>query len=202
MAENEELDVFRNKRWRPFVNALRGAAGLNDDTVLREFDRCFVPSLRRASKLLNVKELITACISGDLAEVERLRKEHRQQRDRAETFCDQIIKECKPGMSYREGVDAFVHGACARVLDQAALAVVPSDNFPTIEDYRQASAIWLFRMEPRLNQLVDQIVKDPTKIRLERESKKAKDQRVDQQLGWSLLDQRATDEEQSNGNEV
>jgi hypothetical protein len=195
MAENEELDVFRNKRWRSFVNVLRGAASLQDETVLREFDRCFVPSLRRVFRLLKVEALISAGIKGDLVEVERLRREHHQQRDRAETFCEQVIKECKPGMSYREGVDAFVHGACARIIDQAALAVVPSDNFPTIEDYRQASAIWLFRMEPRINRLVDQIVKDPAALRLERESGKARQQRLDQQLGWSLLDHRATDEE-------
>jgi hypothetical protein len=74
------------------------------------------------------------------------------------------------------------------VIDQAALAVVPSDNFPTLEDYRQASAVWLFRMEERINEMVDQFIKDPSQLKGERQTQKERDARLDQQLGWSLMD--------------
>lgn len=187
-SENEELDIFKNRKWRPFVNLLRGAPCLSDELVLREFDRCFVSTLRRACKLLKVKELITACVNGDIAEVERLRREHRQQRDRAETFADQIEISCEQGMTYRAAVDAFVHDACARIVDQAGPAVFPSDNFPTIDDYRQASAIWMFRMEERISQFVGQIIEDPAKLRAVRVNKTESNRRVGEQLGWSLMD--------------
>src|SRR5438045_539234 len=115
MAENEELDVFKNRRWRSFISTVRGAPSLYDEVVLREFDRAFTRSLRRVFKLLRVEDLIKACIVGDAVEVNRLRKEHRQNRDRAEDFADHIVMVCKPGMSYREGVDEFVHGACGQI---------------------------------------------------------------------------------------
>src|SRR5260221_12684792 len=46
-AENEELDIIKNRKWRPFINVLRGAPCLNDEAVLNEFDRCLIPSLRQ-----------------------------------------------------------------------------------------------------------------------------------------------------------
>lgn len=199
-AENEELDVFKNRKWQPFVSTLRGAPSLHDELVLRAFDRCFIPSLRRACRLLKVTDLIIACINGNQAEVDRLRLEHRKQRDRAETFADQVVQSCTQGMSYRQAVDAFIHSACARVIDQAALAAVPSDNFPTIEDYRHASAVWLFRMEPRVNEMVDQFLKDPAKLKVERQAKHELDQRLDQQLGWSVID--PANKEHSDGGAV
>ncbi len=199
-SENEELDVFKNKKWRPFVNTLRGAPSLHDEEVLREFDRSFIPSLRRACKLLKVRELITACIEGEQGEIDRLRHEHRKQRDRAETFADLILNTCRPGMTYRAAVDAFVHGACNRIIDQGALAVVPSDNFPTLEDYRQASAIWLFSMEPRIVEIVDQIMDDPTKLRVQRFRKKDRDAEFNQELSWSMLDH--THKELSHGDSI
>src|SRR2546422_9464671 len=107
MAENEELDVIRNGRGRQLISTVRGAPSLYDEVVLHEFDRCFVPSLRRACKLLDIRALIKACINGDSHEIERLRREHHRQRDRAETFAEQIMISCRPGMRYREAVDAF-----------------------------------------------------------------------------------------------
>lgn len=192
-AENEEIDVFKNRKWHPFVNTLRGASALHDNAVLREFDRTFVPSLRRAFKLLKVKELIAACINGDLQEVNQLRLEHRRQRDRAETFADLIVSVCKPGMTVRAAMDAFVHGACFRIIDQAALVVVPSDNFPTLDDYRQTSAIWLFRMEPRISQIVEQAINDPAKLKVESRSREERYREADRELGSSLLDSKNKD---------
>jgi len=185
-AENEELDLLKNSKWRPFVNTLRGQACLHDEDVLDQFDRCFVPSLRRVFKLVPVAQLVAACIGGNYGEVQRLRLEHRRQPDRAETYVEHIIKTCKPDMSYRHAIDAFLHGACARILDQAAVLAVPSDNFPTIEDYRHASAIWLFRMESRTANLVDQVIADPAQLKVRRQSKRGRDQRVDQQLRLSV----------------
>lgn|SRR6185437_114643 len=185
-SENEEIDVLRNRKWRPFVNKLRGASNLHDDEVLREFDRCFVPSLRRACRLLKVKELIAACIQDDQAGIYQLRLEHHRQRDRAESFADLIVQTCKPGMSYWAGVDAFVHGACAQIIQQAEMEVVPSDNFPTLNDYRQASAIWLFRMEPRISEIVDQIITDPAKLKVERQRRQERDRQLEEQLDWSM----------------
>ena len=34
-SENEELDVFKNRKWRLFVNTVRGAPGIHDEVVLR-----------------------------------------------------------------------------------------------------------------------------------------------------------------------
>jgi len=194
-AENEELDLLKNSKWRPFVNTLRGQACLHDEDVLDQFDRCFVPSLRRVFKLVPVGQLVAACIGGSYGEVQRLRLEHRRQQDRAETYVEHIIKACKPGMTYRQAIDAFVHGACARILDQAAVAAVPSDNFPTVEDYRQASATWLFRMEKRIADLVDQIIADPARLKVRRQNKRTRDERIDQQLRFSV---RAEDKERLN----
>jgi hypothetical protein len=186
-AENEELDLLKNRRWRPLINTLRGAPSLSTEVVLRHLDRCFVGSLRRASKLLKMRELIHACIVGDRAEIYRLRLEHRRQRDRAESYADHIELSCTSGMSYHQAVDAFIHGAYAQIIDQLALSAVPSDNFPTIEDYRHASAIWLWQLEPRIHQVVEQFIADPNALRALPRTKQEREQQLDQALGWSMF---------------
>lgn len=187
MAENEYLDVFRDARWRTFANLLRRGPSLRSERVIREFERCLIQSFRSVGKRLPIQSLVQAQVSEDWRTVHLIIQDHRRQRHRCEPYAQLVIEVCRPGMSYAEAVDALVCGAVRRISDQLELNVVPSDNFPTIDDFCDERDSWVNELEPAIARITAQIVRDPKRLRVRPETGISKIEGLDRRLATSLL---------------
>lgn len=63
MAENERLDVLKNKRWRRVLEYVR--AGGSDDGAVRLIGTALATTLRRVMKQIPLADLIKKASEGD-----------------------------------------------------------------------------------------------------------------------------------------
>ena len=146
MAENERLDVLKNRRWLRVMRYI--ASSPQEDDILRRLTEAMYRTLRSVGKQIPLEDLLKAAASRrpDLsAEVALCRHDFAEmiQRVAAEPEADGA-----PSIAER-----YVDAIFDRYLDQIGFRLVGEEPFPTFDIFCAQANRWKLRIMPYLKRL-------------------------------------------------
>jgi hypothetical protein len=149
MAENERLDVLKNRRWLQLMGFI--ASNPRDVDIPRRLVKAMYRTLRNAGKQIPLTELLKAA-SGQLNFGDPVARCHH---DFAEMI-ERVAADTSGDQTATTG-ERFVEAVLDRYLDQIGLKVVGNNAFPTFDSFCLQANEWKRQIEPALRRLASNI---------------------------------------------
>ena len=129
MAENEEIDLSKARRWQSVVQALK--RGESVDPVADKVRDCLYKTLRSLRKKIPLEELIRAIDIGAPA-LDRLARKC----DAGREFAELLAQVAAEGGTRETVLEDFVTDICNAFFDQILHQIVPSSGWPDVSGLR------------------------------------------------------------------
>jgi len=154
MAENEEIDVSKARRWQTVVEAIKRGESVDD--VTSKVQDCLYKTLRSLVKKIPLSKLIRAVDDGPSA-VQRLFRECFDGRDYAELFA-QVTAEGGPRETVLEN---FATDICNSFFDQIVHEVVPSSAWSDVSRLQGFLNEVLIRLRGDVERIATKFAENP-----------------------------------------
>jgi hypothetical protein len=149
MAENERLDVLKNRRWFHLMRFI--ASRPRDADIPRRLVEAMYRTLRNAGKQIPLAEFLKAA-SGQLSFGDSVARCHHD-------FAEMIerVAADTSGDTTATTAERFVEAILDRYLDQIGLKVVGDNAFPTFDSFCLQANEWKLQIKPALQRLASNL---------------------------------------------
>ena len=182
MAENERLDVLKNKRWKRVMLCIQ--AGASEADAARLIGEALTKTLRNVIRQVPIAELLRRAAEGD----PKLR--HRAIRCRHD-FAELVAKIAAEGLQPGQPIALqYMEAMFDRFSDQMGVALAGCQAFPTFDDFVGQSSAWKGRLREELRRLAGCLMTDVADIRVQPQPAEVRAADRRRLADLSLLDRR------------
>jgi hypothetical protein len=181
MAENERLDVLKNKRWRRVLECIQ--AGATDDDAVRLIGTALAKTLRRAMSQIPLAELIKRASQHD-STLRRLALGCHHD------FAELVTKVVAEGATDHSIGQQYVGAVLDRFLDQMGLELAGCPAYPTFDAFVAQSTRWKESLAQEIERLGQCVEADVPNIRSQPQPAHVRAADVRRLANLSLLNRR------------
>lgn len=150
MAENERLDVLKNRRWLRVMQHI--ASNPQEDDILRTLTEAMYRTLRSVGKQIPLQHLLKAAARSQLGlSAELLNCRH--------DFAEMIERvAAEPETDATSSIaERYVEAILDRYLDQIGLRLIAAGPFPTFDIFCAQAKKWKSRIMPDMKRLASKL---------------------------------------------
>jgi hypothetical protein len=150
MAENERLDVLKNRRWLRVMRFI--ASNPTEGDISRRLTEAMYRTLRSVGKQIPLEDLLNAAANRQGGLSATVAHCHHDFAEMVERVAAEPVPDGGPTIAER-----FVEAILDRYLDQMGLRLVGEGPFPTFDTFCAQANEWKARVKPAMSRLASKL---------------------------------------------